>query len=165
MNVKGYHFLILAEIQGMMRMTCFGAAACAEPFGVITLTKFNHVPDTRGQISALFNNGTPGRPYSRRITAADMGKNILEGVHVLFMKTRIENRIHQVRIGCALGIDIEHQKAVITVCFRNTGNGLQSSSIPTTGFVDPMLGTVPVTPVGNGIDNSLNSGNNGNQNQ
>ena len=125
MNVKGYHFLILAEIQGMMRMTCFGAAACAEPFGVITLTKFNHVPDTRGQISALFNNGTPGRPYSRRITAADMGKNILEGVHIFLMKTGIENRIHQVRIGCALGIDIEHQKAVIAVCFRNTGNGLK----------------------------------------
>ena len=52
-----------------------------------------------------------------------------------------------------------------TTVNKVTGNGLQSSSIPTTGFVDPMLGTVPVTPVGNGIDNSLNSGNNGNQNQ
>ncbi|MCR5208614.1 MAG: hypothetical protein K6C99_00205 [Lachnospiraceae bacterium] len=46
-----------------------------------------------------------------------------------------------------------------------TGNGLQSSSIPDTGFVDPMLGTVPVSPVGNGFDSSMNSGNNGNQNQ
>ena len=83
----------------------------------------SHFPHTICQIGAFFNDRPPGGPHSRAL--ARQGEQVAECLHILIMQPFVSSLLHIIGAGGALGIDIEHKKAVVTVAVRDTLSGFK----------------------------------------
>ena len=97
-----------------MGMTLYGALARREPLRAKLLADGDHVRNAAREIRAHFNDVAPGCPH--RWAAGERGfENVPERRHILRVQMLIERGVHVVRARGALGVDIEHDKAVIPV--------------------------------------------------
>lgn len=94
-------------------MTGFAAGTGCKPTGSEMLPDRSHIQYAIGEISAFFDDCTPGGPeiWNSRILCEKPGK----GFHIFRMQDRIDFPFHVIRIGSPLGIDVEHDKRIITV--------------------------------------------------
>lgn len=107
----------------MVRMAFYGAFAGFEPKGIVLFTDLHHIPYAVSKVGALFDNCSPCCPDGRAPGAINAGEYVLEGLHVFLVKRLIKHFVHMVGTGGALGIDIEHDKAVVAVAGRYAENG------------------------------------------
>ena len=107
---------ILSQIQGMVGVTGFEQRAGSEPAGACSFSVGYEIPHAVGQIVPLFNDIAPGSPHGR---SGGKREQISESLAVFLVEQRIESLFHIVRPGGPLGIDVEHEKAVIPVGMSN----------------------------------------------
>ena len=100
-------------------MPLFGTLPRAKPPGTVFLPDGDHVPDTVPEIGAFFYDGAPSRPNRRGKTRPHLGEDIPKRRHILPVEGLVALGIHVLRSGGSLGIDIEHQKAVVAVARRD----------------------------------------------
>ena len=97
-----------------MGVALYGALARREPLRAKLLADGDHVRNAAREIRAHFNDVAPGCPHRR--AAGERGfENVPERRHILRVQMLIERGVHVVRARGALGVDIEHDKAVIPV--------------------------------------------------
>ena len=89
---------------------------------VCGLTVSGEIPHTVHEVIPLFDDVPPGGPDSRGLRK---GEKIAEGFPVLFVESAVAHPLHIVRPGGPLGVDIEHEKAVIAVVQGDALGGLR----------------------------------------
>ena len=97
----------------MMWMAPFGDGTGGKPLGVCCLAQGDLIGQACGQVIPFLNDGAPGGPDGRLGTE---GQEILKRLQVFPVQDVIAAALHGVWIGGPLGIDVEHQETVITVC-------------------------------------------------
>ena len=101
----------------MMRMSAdFGPCTAGIPYRSAGFADRHHVAHTVPQIRAHFDDGSPCRPDGRTLRQRQY---VIKRRHIFPMKGLIEGFLHMLRVGRALGIDIEHEKAVVAVGKRD----------------------------------------------
>ena len=105
-------------------MSFYGALARGEPHGVIFFSERDHILDTAGEIVTLFNDIAPGCPNRRTVRERGF-EHVTEGIHIFGVEEFVSLALHILRARGALGVDIEHDKAVITVCERDALYGFE----------------------------------------
>ena len=103
-----------------MALFCDGPGAV--PLSAILPADVQHIPDAVFQVASLFDHRAPGGPYGGRI---GQGEHIAEGLHVFSVEQGIANLFHGIRVCGPLGVDVEHEKAVVTVAQGDALDGLQ----------------------------------------
>ncbi len=98
-----------------MGVALLGVLPGAQPPGAVFLSNGHHVPDTVPQIGPLLDDGPPGRPDCRGKARAHPGEHIPEGRHVLPVEVLVAVPVHVLGPGGPLGVDVEHEEAVVPV--------------------------------------------------
>ena len=104
-------------------MADFGAASGSEPVDTVFLPDFDHIADAFKEISPLFDDRAPCRPYGRCVPGFGQVQCIFKSFHIFGVQIGVARFFHVVGIGGALGIEIEHDKAVKSVEMRNALDG------------------------------------------
>lgn len=80
-------------------------------------------PNAFKEISPLFDDRAPCRPYGRCVPGFGQVQCIFKSFHIFGVQIGVARFFHVVGIGGALGIEIEHDKAVKSVEMRNALDG------------------------------------------
>ena len=121
-DVEGQQLRVPLEIQRVVRMAGFQQGAGGEPLGPGGAGVGGKVPHTIHQIPPLLNDVPPGGPQGG---GRGQREEIPEGPSVLRMEHRVAGPLHIVGPGGPLGVDVEHQKAVVPVGKRDPLGGLE----------------------------------------
>ena len=121
-DIKGFQLFVLAQVQGMMGMALFGDGPGAVPAGAECFSCMNQIPNAVGKVCALFNDGPPGCPHGGLIRN---GEDIAKRLQILPVQGRIIDLFHIVGRGSPLGVDVEHEKAVIAVTQSDALHGFE----------------------------------------
>ena len=82
------------------------------PPGAGGLAVRRKIPHTVHEVLPLHDDVAPGGPHRRLVR---QGEKIAEGLAVLRVESGVQGRLHIVRPGGPLGVDVEHEEAVISV--------------------------------------------------
>ena len=88
------------------------------------IADFDNLAHTKVQILPLFHNIAPRCPNGRPVARAKR-KGIAECLFIFFVQKGVKMLFHVVRVGCALGVDVKHNKAVKPVKQRNALGGFE----------------------------------------
>ena len=121
-DIEGLQLFVLSQIQRMVRMAFLADGSGAVPPGAVFLSHSQKIPDTFGKIGSFFNDRTPGGPHCGLLR---QGQNIPESLQVFPVQQAVADPFHCVRVGCPLGIDIEHEEAVKSVSLSDALHGFQ----------------------------------------
>ena len=111
-NVKVQQGRVPLEIQRMVGVSGLQGRAGSEPVGPHGGTVGGKVPHAVHQVVPLFNDVSPGGPDGGMLRE---GEQVPEGLPVFRVKGGIAHRLHIIGPGGPLGVDVEHQKAVVSV--------------------------------------------------
>ena len=113
-DIEGLQDTVFAQIEGVVRMAFFRALSGGIPHRAPIGSNADHISDTVWQIVSLFNDSPPGGPDGRSAGPIQR-EGVIKGLHIFPVKIRVVGTLHIVWIGSPLGIDIEHDKAVIAI--------------------------------------------------
>ena len=94
-------------------MSFCGPLAAGVPLRTVLFPQRHHLSHAIKQILPFFNDCSPSWPEYK--LSARIFQNVGKRRHVLPVQKRIEGSLHIVRICCPLGIQIEHEKRVVSV--------------------------------------------------
>ena len=107
-----------------MRMTLLGTVPSAVPFSVIGGANVDHIVDAGGEVVPLFDNGAPSAP-DRRGSGLVQGEGVSEGLQIFPVQILVIDLFHVIRIGGPLGVDVEHNEAVVAIVEGHPLHGLE----------------------------------------
>ena len=96
-----------------MGMAFLASGAGGEPAGFEFSACVSHVEDAAGEIRSFLNDRSPGGPKIR--CGFQLRKQPGKSFQVLPVENGVQFLFHIVRVGSALGINIEHHKGIIAV--------------------------------------------------
>ena len=95
-------------------MSLFGFFSGGEPAGIAVLADGDHIPYTFGEIIPLLDDGAPCGPDGGRACLVQR-EDVVKGLHIFGVEGLVVGHLHVVGVGGPLGIDVEHDEAVIAV--------------------------------------------------
>ena len=110
----------------MVRMPGLRPGAERQPLRVVFLADGEHFLERVEQVRPLFNQRAPRGPHGRPVAGRVLPEHVAERRHVLLVQRAVEGGVHGVRVGRALGVDVEHDPAVEAVGVGQTLDALQS---------------------------------------
>ena len=111
-----------AEVEGVVGVALLAPGPGGEPPGAVPPPDVHHVPYAPGQVGPLLDDGAPGAPH-RGLRRLAQGPG--EGGHVLPVERLVHLPLHVLGPGGPLGVDVEHDEAVVAVAPRHPLHALE----------------------------------------
>ena len=121
-NLEGQQLGVLPQVQRVVGVAGLQQGAGGVPPGAHGLPVRQEVPHAVHQVPPLLDDVPPGGP-DRGLRRE--GEQVPERLPVLIMELPVAHRLHVVGAGGPLGVDVEHQEAVVSVGVGDALHGLQ----------------------------------------